>query len=312
MPGTRTNSTLGTTALAAVLLSGAAPAPPAVEALPPDYGESVALVGWSADGRRELSVRMARFPGRGAATLWLAILLDEGDEWSVALEDVEPEGRERTPVEASEVAFAVSGPARARFECRARDSAAMVCTVEAEALAHRTRHPPLGSGTVPVRVSARFTASHRGVPARSGRFEVFGSVEATLETPAGVERLSAPGKWHEQTGERPRFAGAFTYLSVSGEQGSLLAIRSAAATSGFALVGGRSIAVRELTIDPVGPPRRRFRAALADGGSVEGEAVLVRETSVPIEGRRRPGATVRVTSSLGEMVGHLNDWKPDP
>jgi hypothetical protein len=285
------------------------------------YAESAALVGWSADGSEEVSVRLARSPARGVGTLWLSIF--EGAwSYSVALDPVTlGDERGRTAVEDGDATFAVGGPAsptsgqapagKARFACRARHSAAMACTIEAEAVAHRTPHPPLGAGTFPVRLEATFIASHLGVSARPGRLEVFGRVDATIETPQGVRRLAVPGKWHEQTGERPRFAGAFTYFSVTGRGGSLLALNVAGGTAGFALLDGHTVPVRTFSIDEAGSPRRRFAVTLEDGRTIDGETTVVRETSVPIEGRRRPGATVLARTSAGEMVGHLNDWKPE-
>jgi hypothetical protein len=274
------------------------------------YAESAALVAWSADGAEEIAVRLARFPPQGTGTLWLSVF-HRDEAYGVAVENLGlGESPGATAVDAAEATFAATGEASARFECRARDTAAMVCTVEATASAHRTPHPPLGGGSVPIRLVATFTGTHTPVAVRPGRREVFGRVEATLEGPGGSRRLSLPGKWHEQTGDRPRFAAAFTYFSIVGDRGALLAMRGGGGASGFALLDGRAVAVRAFEIDPLGAPSRRFRAALEDGRTIDGETAIVRETSVPIEGERRPSATVRVRTNLGEMVGHLNDWNP--
>ena len=49
----------------------------------------------------------------------------------------------------------------------------------------------------------------------------------------------------------------------------------------------------------------------SDSGQViEGEAAVRRQNSVPIEGQRRPGSTVVLTTNVGKMAGHLNDWQP--
>ena len=284
------------------------PAPTA--ATSPTFAESAALMAVSPTGDRELSLRVARFPGRGAATLWLALFI--GDErYGAALEDVHLGAfTGRTPVEDREVSFAVEGPAQARLECRNRDTAAMRCTAHAEALAFATNDPPLGNGTLPVSIDAEFVARHRATPARAGRVEVFGTVKATLTTPKGVTRFEAPGKWHEQTGERPRFAAAFTYFTIQGSGASLLAGLSGGSPWGFAVLDGATVDVSTFTIAPLGPPSRSFRVELADGRVIEGETAIVRETSVPIEGQRRPSATVRVETNLGPMSGHLNDWNP--
>ena len=276
----------------------------------PTFAESSALVAMTDDGETEIGLRIARFPGRGEGTLWLSAFA--GDErYGVAQEDVElGDTAGPTPVERAVARFAVSGPAQASIECSGRHTAEMVCTAHAEARTHADLHPPLGAGTLPLRVDAVFRARHAGDRARPGRMEVFGTVEATIETPEGVQRFTSRGKYHEQTGERPRFAGPFTYFAVQGEGGSLLARVGGGSTWGFALLDGETVAVESFTIDPLGTPERSFHVGLAGGRTIEGKTTIVRETSVPIEGERRPSATVRVSTNLGEMIGHLNDWQP--
>jgi hypothetical protein len=217
-----------------------------------------------------------------------------------------------TPVELPEARFAVGGPAAASIECRERHTAAMVCRARAEAMTREDFNPPLGAGTLPLTIEAVFHARHAGDRARAGRMEVFGTVEGTITTPRGVHRFSSRGKYHEQTGERPRFGGAFTYFAVQGDGGSLLARNGSGSTWGFALLDGETVAVKTFTIDPLGSPRRAFRVELASGLVIEGSTEVVRETSVPIEGERRPSATVVVSTNRGRMIGHLNDWQPPP
>lgn len=276
----------------------------------PTFAESSALVGMTDGGETEFAMRIARFPGRGEGTLWLAAFA--GDQrYGLAQEDLElGDTPGVTPVERGEVAFAVTGPARASIECRRRHTLAMICTARAEGLAHESLHPPLGAGTIPLRVEAEFEARHAGDRARPGRIEVFGKVKATIETPEGIHRFESLGKYHEQTGDRPTFAGPFTYFAVQGDGGSLLARTGGGTIWGFALTNGETVGVETFTIEPMGPPKRAFKVELDDGRVIEGETEIVRETSVPIEGERRPSATVRVSTNLGPMVGHLNDWNP--
>ncbi|XOV89936.1 MAG: hypothetical protein ACFHX7_08615 [Pseudomonadota bacterium] len=80
---------------------------------------------------------------------------------------------------------------------------------------------------------------------------------------------------------------------------------------GYVLQAGKTVAVTAMDIDPYGANPRRLVVILEDGRRIEGSAQIVREVSVPIEGHRRPGATVIVTSEIGRMVGSLNDWDPD-
>jgi hypothetical protein len=306
-------------ALAALLAVACSPPQPPVNETttteknldpPPTYAESAALVAMSEDGQSELGLRIARFPGRSAGALWLGAYV--GDRrYGVAIEGMTlGDVSGPTPVAEPTASFSVSGPAEARIECRERQTMTMICRAAAVALTHQEHHPSLGLGTVPLRVDAEFTARHAGDRARPGRIEVFGTVRATIETPDGVFQLESLGKYHEQTGERPSFAGPFTYFAVQGAGGSLLARTGGGITWGFALLDGEIVKVDTFTIDPLGTPERAFRVALADGRIIEGTTAIVRETSVPIEGRRRPSATVRVRTNIGQLAGHLNDWQP--
>src|SRR5688572_3067457 len=133
--------------------------PPSATSAPPSatFAESAALVAVSPTGDRELSLRVARFPGRDRATLWLALFIGE-KRYGAVLEDVSLGAfTGRTRVEDREVSFAVEGPAAdrrgkigAQLRCEDRDTAAMRCTAHAEALAFESNDPPVGSGTIPV------------------------------------------------------------------------------------------------------------------------------------------------------------------
>ena len=115
---------------------------------------------------------------------------------------------------------------------------------------------------------------------------------------------------HEQTGERPSFAPAFTYLFLQGDGSGLMATRHARGAWGYLFSDGQTTPVTGLELEPYGQPVRRFAASLEDGRTVTGTARIVREVSVPIEGARRPGAAVLAESDIGPLVGVLNDWQP--
>ena len=270
------------------------------------------------DGSEKMSLRLARFPGRREATLWMSAFVG-GSHYAAAFEglDLAPFFGV-TPVEEDRVTFTVGeGGEGAVVESRDRLGSAMVATISAETPAHESLHPPLGRGGEPLRIEAEFRARHEGVRVRTGRWEVFGEVTAKVSFPGGEVELRAPGKWHEQVGTRPRFAPAFTYFTVQGssatEQIALLARRGPTSDPwGYFLEADAITLVDGFSIDAYGPSERSFQVSLADGRTLEGTAFVLRQASVPIEGQRRPGASVRVESNLGAMVGHLNDWNPAP
>lgn len=274
----------------------------------PVYAESAAIFGVSADGTEEFSMRVGRFPARDAATLWATVSLG-GRVHSVSLTNLQlGDFKGVTPVEDDHAEFEIGGEAKASLE-RTRSESGMFGSARAEVRAHGSAHPPPGIGSEPLLIDARFEAWHRPVMVRPGRMEVMGEVDGLIRTPRGEQQLRILGGWHEQVGDRPRFAPAFTYFKVFGDRMGLLALRRASGAWGFALAGGEVTGVKEFTIDPIGPSRK-FQVTLENGKRIAGEAVRLRETSVPIEGRRRPGTTVRVSSDMGPMIGRLNDWDP--
>jgi hypothetical protein len=275
-----------------------------------DYAESVAIAGIRSDAGVEFSLRLGRFPARGFGSLWAGAYLGgqsygAGDNDLVLADFTGP-----TPIENERVVFEVSGLSSARFESFNRHSNHMQGSVHALAMVHQAAHPPSGRGDTPMKVEAFFEASHQAVRVRTGRMEVMGRVTASIVLPSGEYQFVVPGKWHEQIGDRPRFGPAFVYLNLRGEGIELLASARKNRAWGYAYLGDQVIMVNGFTLDPP-TPKRAFKVALENGKNIQGEAVTIRETSVPIEGRRRPGATVVASTNIGDMVGHLNDWQPD-
>jgi len=283
---------------------GAQPPP----SLSPVYAESVAIVGLSADLSREFSLRVARFPPKGSGSLWAAVEL--GEDRHAAVLDPVPLGEDAAPARVGEPAcrWTLAGEAPTRFE-RARDEHRLRGTASAAFRAHETLEPPDAAGTIPITIEASFESAHEPVLVRPGRWEVMGRTRATIRTPSGRAELDLPGKWHEQSGERPRFAPAFAYLNVQGDRRGLLAVHSERGDYGYLWGEGAIARVRALRIDPPSD-RRSFRVVLQDGRAIHGVAEVRRRYAVRVEGQTRPGATVAVTSDVGPLVGHLNDWTP--
>ncbi len=278
--------------------------------LSPTYAESVQLAGLTSDGAQEISFRVARFPRRGEATLWATACF--GDQvYNAAMENLGlGDFKGRTPVEDQKVRFDVAGTDQARLTRTLTPAGLLKGSAKVTFGGHQTADPPPGRGPQPLVIEARFESSHPPVKVRPGRSEVMGRLWATVRTPAGVHKFQGFGKWHEQVGERPRFAAAFTYLGVMGERSGLLAVWLKAGAFGYARLGDQIIAVKTVEFDPIGA-RRKFRVGLENGRVIAGEALTKRTISTPIEGRRRPSTTVIVNSDIGPLVGNLNDWEPD-
>ena len=272
------------------------------------YAESVAMTGYAMDASTTFDVRIARFPESGRGSLWFYLYFG-GVQYALVDDSVTLTSDGVTVVASADASFAVAGTSTASLTGTDRHRSGMQGRLQARGHLHRRAHPDPGQGEVLVQIEAAFEAGHEPIRVRPGRIEVMGRVAGVARIESEVHDFDLPGKWHEQTGERPAFAPAFTYLFVQGMEAGLMVTRHARGAWGYVFRQGTTVAVTGLEIEPYGSPRRSFTATLEDGSIVRGRATVVREVSVPIEGRRRPGATVLVESDLGAMVGVLNDWR---
>ena len=269
------------------------------------------MTGYAVDASTTFDVRIARFPEAESGSLWFYLFVD-GVQYGLVDDAVTLPDPGVTRIDAADARFALSGSSIASLAGSNRQGRSMGGVLTARGHLHRNAHPETGPGSVLVQIEATLEASHEPIRVRPGRIEVMGQVRGVVRIENAVHSFELPGKWHEQVGERPSFAPAFTYLSIQGNSVGLMATRHERGAWGYVFADGRTEAVVDLEIDGYGAAERAFSATLANGARVQGRATVVREVSVPIEGQRRPGATVLVESSLGPLVGVLNDWQPEP
>ena len=283
--------------------------------LPEHYAESVMIFALSEDGEQEISLRLARFPLTGKATIWLHIATPEG-AWSLADDNFET-SNDATPVAGDVASFVASRKDQLiSFISEQRHAAHMQGKVTGVLNVQPTRHPTLGEGSLPVSVDLNYTSDSPGYRSPNGRWEMTGVITGSVTVKGKTTALSHAGKWHEQTGPRARFAPAFTYFNVQNENVALLAIAFAGGVNGYGMSNGKLHALQAFEIEDSASSPRRFKAVLVDASTqsklvIEGSARRVQSWSVPIEGKRRPGSAVMVDSSAGKMFGSLNDWQPD-
>jgi hypothetical protein len=276
------------------------------DVLSPAYAESVEISGLTEDGASEFEVRLARFPPRSNGTLWATVCL--GDQVYNVSVDVKLPDPGRTRVEEADARFEVSDASGTSAQLERHRDGALIGSARVAVSAHRSTDPPAGTGSEAVTIDAHFESAHAPVQVLPARLEVMGRVSATVRTPSGVVSIAGVGKWHEQTGNRPRFAAPFTYLTATSRDHGLLAVERQPAPFGFAWIGGETIKVKGVKIAPPAD-RRTFTVDLEDGRRIDGETKTIRTISTPIEGQRRPSATIEVTSTIGDMIGHINDWR---
>lgn len=293
--------------LCAVLMAAGSQA----QNLPDNYAESVMILAMSDDGRMEVSLRLARFPGSGKGTVWLHIAHDSG-AWSLADESFELDVTGATPVAEDSASFSARKETQSvRFDSARRNSGRLYGKVTGNFLASATRHPELGTGEVPVKIELEFNAASAGYR-DNGRWEMTGQVYGVVTVANLGVFTFLPGKWHEQTGPRAAFAPAFRYLNLQNEDVAILAIQYENRFRGYASLPDGQHALTSVAIDPPAVTPRRFSLTLDDGRTIEGSTSVVQEWSVPIEGQRRPGSSVVADTNLGSLAGSLNDWEPEP
>jgi len=292
--------------LGACVTHGSATGP--ARSIPSDYAESVMLVIFSPDGRRDLSVRLWRLIHQRKATIWGAYS-DEVGSFRMADEAPLPPLAAPTDVDQDRAAFSHVSSWRSQFERRGRQTAQMRGQVLLAAGLHASSDPPPGEGPLPGLIRADFRAVHAPVLVRPGRMEVFGRGRAKIRINGRRFDFEGLAKWHEQVGPRPGFGPAFTYVALTAGDAAFMTTKTAAGVAGFVARAGQIRRVVAMDINELAP-ERRISATLDDGDVFTATAKTVRVSSEPIEGRRRPGAAVVASTSLGDMVGQINDWRP--
>ncbi|MCB1645028.1 MAG: hypothetical protein KDI36_06225 [Pseudomonadales bacterium] len=284
------------------------------EILPENYAESVMIGMISEDGSREISLRLARFPEKNSAHIWLHFT-DGKEAWSLVDENFILNHQTATPVAADRVVFDASKDTQQlSFQASQRNSGRLLGLVTGNLTASATRFPRAGEGDIATSLNLTFAATGTGFRSNSGRWEMTGTVQGDITLDGRSYHIEGPGKWHEQTGPRARFAPAFTYLNLQNEKISLLAIGINKRTVGYAIIDGVMLGVADLQVAPEGPDERQFSLNLLPANGepelLDGTLQVTQRWSVPIEGTDRPGSTVVVNTAYGVLSGSLNDWKP--
>jgi hypothetical protein len=242
----------------------------------------------SDDGRLALVTRLAHHPHEGVSWLWAHLFTPDGCVGYVdnALPDPWPDG------------------VVARFDGDERTA-----EVELAVPAHPQATVPEGAGPVPLRCSARFTATGAAGGTLPGRTEVLGDVRAEVVVGDRTVELAGRGQWHRQEQDGPRFRQPFTYgtlrgdglgvvLLTSGDRGGALVVRPASVER-----------AARLEIDPP-DGERTLAIGFDDGRRLDGRLRTTYRYTVPLPTGPRPGTVV--VGDVGEVAvsGCVNDFAP--
>lgn len=243
----------------------------------------------SDDGRLALVTRLARHPDEGVSWLWAHLFTPDGCVGYVdnALPDPWPDG------------------VAARFDGDERSA-----EVEVAAPAHDGATVPEGAGGVPLRISARFTATGGAGGTLPGRTEVLGDVRATVTAGDRTVELAGRGQWHRQEQDTPRFEHRFTYGTVRGD-GFGAVLLTAGGPGGALVVRGAAVErATGLTIDPPGDDRA-VALAFDDGRRLDGRLRATYRYTLPLPTGPRPGSIVVGELDGVAVSGCVNDFEPE-
>ncbi|MEM1249084.1 MAG: hypothetical protein AAGK22_22075 [Acidobacteriota bacterium] len=277
-----------------------------------DYSESVYADAVSADGRHGFIVRLARYPQLGQSRLWCHGF--SGDDVFAFTDHDAPCGEAVTDLASGLAKYGGSAdrlPARLeRVGVRLRPSR---CRIEAQVNAHGAAHPDHGPGTVSMHVDATFVPGHAPVSSLAGRSEVLGAVEGTLRLGEKTLRLQAPGHFHEQVRDTPRWQAPFCYATIRGANLYSVAIKLEQGAVGFVVRDGETSRVTDFEIEAPSSERagRRALLVLESGERVSCRYRDTHVYSVPIDDLRRRGSLVVGTMSDVAVSGCINDYLPE-
>ncbi len=282
------------------------------------YAESIQAHLLSADGRNDLSIRLARFPHRGQAHVWFHFASPRG-AYSL-VDDTFNTDAGVTAFGAGCIALQASNRSGQTLTLNREklDGQVTISIIRANLLVSKTRHPQTGSGTIPVEFRLEFLSGKKAWQSTSGRLELTGKGRGEVCVQEGEDdnmcvqkqNIEGAAKWHEQRGSRSHFAPPFIYLNAHNEDASLLVIRFRNRVQGYVTADGSTHGIQRAIIEGPGSEERKFEITLDNHRVVRGIARVVQRWSVPIEGTRRPGSSVLIDSDIGLLAGSLNDWVP--
>ncbi|MBS0361256.1 MAG: hypothetical protein JSR98_07740 [Proteobacteria bacterium] len=272
----------------------------------PTWSESAMVLYFDPDLRNGLSLRISRYPERGATWVWLHLLAD-GVLYTFTDSRV-PCSPDKITAEQPSATYPSPG-LKASISRLGTSADLKSLSFTAEVRAHRGRSGVDGPGDSPVSVKGVFHPGPLRAGSPNGRFERTGRVEATIRAGGHTIHVGGVGKAHEQTQTNPRFFSPFTYAMLWNDRAGLIGLLAPARTYGDLDQGDRDTPVDRFQIEPWAPTRR-FAAVLKDGRRVEGSAETVVSYQVPIFGKLWNGNVVRAQMAGETMVGMINDWKP--
>lgn len=270
------------------------------------WSESVYADCVSPDGTTGIMLRLCRYPNQSTSWLWAFAFLPEkiygyNDHYLPCPDEV-------SPVEEPELTYEQTGESTAIFHRKGSRDVPLGAYVSVAVRAHGGSQAPHGQGTESMRIEADLHPRH--LPWRMNRYrsEWIGEVEGTIWIGESDFKIQGLGHWHEQHQKAPRWQVPFTYISLRGEDLSL--IGSAMEPNDLGHVVGSSDPKKIIKIETDPPAdHRNIRLTLEDDSTLEGSIKTIHRYLVPVYTRWRPGTLVTARIGEHELSGCVNDWE---
>lgn len=271
------------------------------------WSESLMVLYFDEQVRNGFSLRISRFPDYDLSWVWLQAMLD-GKFVSYADQALRSGAMHNGP-DAPNGDYSVPGVTVGASRLgAARDIEEITFHADLGAFQDTVGHN--GKGPVRVKLSGSFRPGLLRANSPPGRFERLGSVDAMLQVGNQHRKMSGQAKAHEQSQTKPRFEGPFTYAMLWGKDASLVGLSSPERQYGDVEIGGRDTPLDRIDFERFSPTRR-FRGMLAGGGEISGLAHTIVAYEVPVFDRIWNGQIVSAHIGQAEVVGMINDWRPE-
>ena len=271
------------------------------------WSESLMFLHFDPDVRNGVSVRVSRYPDLGVTWVWFHVLF-KGRVYSYTDRSIPCDEFRNTgtsPVgdystRDGSLEFVRTGSVTNLTEIR----------LDGGVRCWMSPHGQDGPGGIRVGIEANFRPSSvkRNLP--PGRSEWTGLAEIKVTVGGQELRLSGVSKAHEQTQTAPRFGGPFTYAMLWSPSASLVATSSPGRRYGDFELDGQSYGVTEFRPQPPGRDRQ-FSARLETGRLIKGNAHRMAAYSVPVFDRYWRGSIVKANIDGNQLLGMINDWRPE-
>ncbi|MFX1454066.1 MAG: hypothetical protein ACFFDB_01695 [Promethearchaeota archaeon] len=269
------------------------------------WSESVYADCVSSDGKRAIMTRLCRYPEQSTSWLWVFFFVPEGIygynnnylHCHNKISDVEGQDLEYAHMRQEKAIFKRSGP---------RDSP-HGALVSIELKLHKGSKVPQEDGNIKIQLKTELTPKLKPWRMNKYRTEWINHAKTVLIIEKTDISFEGFGHWHEQYQKAPRWKTPFTYITLRGENLSLIGSSTEPNDAGFAVYLSKKKKIQNIQIEPPGV-KRNIRIELEDSTILKGKINTIYFYLVPIYSRWRPGTVVTAVIDGESLTGCVNDW----